>query len=70
MGDRDKEPNLEEQCMDGRFSFGAIFSYLRYQQYPEGSTKLQKNSLRRRSKYFRLENQDLYYMGGGRLYDF
>ena len=52
---------------EGRFSFSDVYNYLRYQQYPEGASKLEKNSLRRRSKYFRLQNEDLYYIGGGKL---
>ena len=51
----------------GRFPFTAVYNYLRYQQYPEGASKLEKNSLRRRSKYFMLQNEDLYYIGGGEL---
>ena len=52
---------------DGRFSFDAVYRYLSYQQYPEGSSKLEKNSLRRRAKYFRVQNEDLLYIGGGKL---
>jgi len=63
MGDQELQP--EEKNTDGRFSFDAVYNYLRYQQYPEGASKLEKNSLRRRSKYFKLEDEDLYYIGGG-----
>ena len=61
----DQEPQPEEKNTDGRFSFDAVYNYLRYQQYPEGASKLEKNSLLRRSKYFKLEDEDLYYIGGG-----
>ena len=66
MGDQE-DLHSDEQSADGRFPFTAIYNYLRYQQYPEGASKLEKNSLRRRSKYFMLQNEDLYYIGGGEL---
>ena len=62
-----KTCTLDEQSADGRFLFTAIYNYLRYQQYPVGASKLEKNSLRRRSKYLMLQNEDLYYIGGGEL---
>ena len=71
MEDREisEEPQSPSKAddIDGRFSFSAIFKYLRYQQYPDKASKVEKNSLRRQSKYFRTQNEDLYYIGGGRL---
>ena len=50
----------------GRFSFSAIYNYLLSQQYPEGASKLEKNALRRRAKYFQVRNDHMYYVGGAK----
>ena len=62
-----KAPMGGSHSRAGQFS---IYNYLRYQKYPEGASKLEKNSLRRRSKYFMLQSEDLYYIGGGELKQF
>ena len=69
MGEQEISEDLhsDEQSADGRFSFTAIYNYLCYQKYREGASKLEKNSLQRRSKYFMLQNEDQYYIGGGEL---
>ena len=69
MGEQEISEDLhsDEQRADGRFSFTAIYNYLRYQKYREGASNLEKNSLQRRSKYFMLQNEDQYYIGGGEL---
>ena len=69
MGDREisEEPQSPPKEQDtGRFSFSAIYNYLLSQQYPEGASKLEKNALRRRAKYFRVRNDHMYYVGGAK----
>ena len=69
MGDREisEEPQSPPKEQDtGRFSFSAIYNYLLSQQYPEGASKLEKNALRRRAKYFRVRNYHMYYVGGAK----
>ncbi len=60
-------PIKPRQDADGKFSFSQIFTYLRWKKCPEGASKADKNSLRTRAKYFRLRDEDLYYVGGGKL---
>ncbi len=55
LGEERPAPPTKEDA-DGKFTFGEIYNYLRYQKYPEGATKLEKNSLRRRVKFFRLRH--------------
>ena len=52
---------------DGKFSFGEVFDYIQHGRYPEGVSKSDKNTLRRRAKFFRVNDKDLYYSGGGLL---
>ena len=53
---------------DGKFSFDEIFDYIVANKYPEALTKAEKNSLRKRSKFFRVTGKDLYYVGGGKMF--
>ena len=55
-----------EDVQDGRFSFPIIYNYARYGKYPSGYTKTEKQALRKRSKYFVVEESELYYIGGGK----
>ena len=48
---------------DGKFSFGEVFDYIQHGRYPEGVSKSDKNTLRRRAKFFRVNDKDLYYIG-------
>ena len=50
---------------DGKFSFSEIYNYLCHDKYPEGTSKAEKNSLRRRVKYFRIRDENLNCVGGG-----
>ncbi len=45
----------------GRFCCGIIFKYLKDGSYPEGFSKAEKGSLRKRAKFFFIEEADLYY---------
>ena len=66
MADRDTgEESAKPTDTEGRFSFSTIYEYLRSHKYPRGASKLEKISLRRRAKYFRVHDEDLYYLGGG-----
>ena len=47
----------------GRFKLNEIFAYVRDRVYPEGLTKIEKCSLRRRSKFFSVKDAELYYRG-------
>ena len=58
-------PPSNQGSNDGKFAFGEIFDYIRHRRYPEGFLKVQKNALRRRAKFFRVNEEDLYYIGGG-----
>ena len=58
-------PPSNQGSTDGKFSFGEIFDYLLSRRYPEGISKVDKNALRRRAKFFRVNDKDLYYIGGG-----
>ena len=55
----------EKQWNDGKFTFGQIYNYLRNGAYPEGLSKSEKSVMRRRAKFFRVNEEDLYYIGGG-----
>ena len=45
----------------GRFSYTAIFKYVKDGSYPEGFSKSEKGSLRKRAKYFYIEKAELFY---------
>ncbi len=48
-----------------RFRFEDIFGYITKGVYPEGLDKPEKLSLRKRTKYFVVQDAQLYYIGGG-----
>ena len=48
----------------GKFSFRQIFDNINSGFYPEGLEKQDKLSLRKRAKYFIIEEAQLYYVGG------
>ena len=58
---------LPVSSTDGKFLFSDIYNYLRHSRYPEGLSKADKNALRKRSKFFRVNDKDLYYIGGGKM---
>ena len=58
-------PPKKQGAADGKFSFGEVFNYIIHGRYPEGVSKSDKNALRRRAKFFRVNDKDLYYIGGG-----
>ena len=51
---------------NGRFTFTEIANYLREGSYSSGYSKADKLALRKRSKYFKLKDSLLYYVGGGK----
>ncbi len=52
---------MEEEESLGRFSYNTIYSYIKDGTYPEGFSKSDKCSLRKRAKYFFIKEADLYY---------
>ena len=42
---------------DGKFSFTKVFNYLQYNRYPDGVSKADKNSLRKRAAYFTIKTR-------------
>ena len=54
-----------------KFSYSEIATYLQTSRYPDCYTKQEKSALRKRSKYFTVNDGDgdtnLYYIGGGKL---
>ena len=48
----------------GRFSYTAIFKYVKDGSYPEGFSKSEKGSLRKRAKYFYIKKAELFYKSG------
>ncbi len=49
-----------------RFSVTEIHAYLQSKNYPLGLDKSGKSVLRRRAKFFVVDQGDLYYIGGGK----
>ncbi len=45
----------------GRFCCSIIFNYLKDGSYPEGFSKAEKGSLRKRAKFFFIKEAELYY---------
>ena len=67
----DRHPNDERVALrettnttEGRFSYSEIHEYVATKSYPEGFTKEDKLALRKRSKYFAVREENLYYVGG------
>lgn len=56
--------SAEAKNVEGRFKYSDIHRYLECKTFPEGFTKLDKNALRKRSKFFVAQGPDLYYVGG------
>ena len=67
MGDREEEKCAKPTDAEGRFSFSTTYQYLRSHKFTQGASKPEKNSLQRLVKFFRVHNEDLYYLGGGKL---
>ena len=49
---------------EGRFSFGEIYNYTNNGTYPDGFERRDKVALRKRSKFFKVEEENLFYIGG------
>ena len=49
-----------------RFTFSQIHQYLQYGTYPSDFHKSDKQALRKRSKFFKSSDGNLYYVGGGK----
>ena len=68
----DDKPDLGEENTaktDGKFTFSTIHRYIAHSTYPEGLSKADKNALRRRAKFFRVIENDIYYVGRGKVTD-
>ena len=52
---------------EARFIFNQIHQYLQYGTYPSDLQKSDKQALRKRSKFFKSADGNLYYVGGGKL---
>ena len=48
--------------------FSEIHAYLSNGIHPQGLAKSGKSVMRRRAKYFRINQNDLYYIGGGKVF--
>ena len=59
----------EEEQQNGRFSFAEIYAYVRDGRYPSNFTKVDKQALRKRAKFFIVKDTQLYYVGGGMYYN-
>lgn len=51
---------------EGRFTYSEINDYLLSQKYPVGFTKADKLALRKRAKFFKINDGQLYYTGRGK----
>ena len=49
---------------EGRFTYRQIYEYVKDGKYPEGFEKCNKLALRKRSKFFLVQEMHLYYIGG------
>jgi len=49
---------------DGRFSYSAIYQYLRQKSYPANLDNGDKRALRKRAQHFTCQDGELYYVGG------
>ena len=63
---RSNEDEDQENELEGRFSYAEICKYLDSGSYPIGFSKADKLALRKRSKYFKLKDGQLYYCGKGK----
>ena len=62
--ERARKYDTKEQ--EGRFSYSEINDYLLSQKYPAGFTKADKLALRKRAKFFKIKDGQLYYTGRGK----
>ena len=53
-----------EEHQDGRFSFAIIYTYIKDRRYPNDFSKSDKHALRKRAKFFKFKDTQLYYVGG------
>lgn len=61
----DDERGHTQKNADGKFSYQEIQEYLQQQKYPLGYTKADKLALRKRAKFFTVDDGILYYTGKG-----
>ena len=55
---------IDQQSTEfGRFSYSEIYNYIADQTYPDSFSKADKSSLRKRSKFFCINNAELFYRG-------
>ena len=54
---------------DGRFRYRDIHRYLSSGIYPDGYGKPDKQALRKRAKFFRAKDAELFHVGGHREHD-
>ena len=58
--------DVENHKNEARFTFSQIHQYLQYGTYPSDFHKSDKQALRKRSKFFKSADGNLYYVGGGK----
>ena len=49
----------QPEASDGKFSFSEIYDYIHQRRYPQGFSKVEKNALRRRSKFLLLTRSSI-----------
>ena len=59
--------DVENHKNEARFTFSQIHQYLQYGTYPSDFQKSDKQALRKRSKFFKSADGNLYYVGGCKL---
>ena len=59
--------NVENHKNEARFTFSQIHQYLQYGTYPRHFQMSDKQALRKRSKFFKSADGNLYYVGGCKL---
>ena len=65
--DSDSIVHAENQDSEtARFTFDQIHQYLQFRTYPSHFLKSDKQALRKRCKYFKSSDGNLYYVGGGK----
>ena len=59
--------DVENHKNEARFTFSQIHQYLQYGTYPDNFQKSDKQALRKKSKFFKSADGNLYYVGGGKF---
>ena len=59
-----EEPIPNEPKSDRKYTFSELYNYLSRREYPPDASKQYKLGIRKRSKYFIMDEGRLYYIGG------